>query len=147
MPRRSVPYCAFRPSTERSGASAAQVLSSLDDELDALLSTWTETLLGNLDDPTTREQLALLGRDQRNLVDAFIAWRVLPDNLDHAFIDAVAQVLSGLAKVVVTSDDLRDALFPSGSPATLGGMKKRFEDYLDEKTKGKDPAKVRIVLE
>ena len=141
------PHCAFRPSTERSAASAGQVLSSLDDELDALLSTWTETLLGNLDDPTTKEQLALLERDQRNLVDAFIASRVLPDNLDHAFIDAVAQVLSGLAKVVVTSDDLRDALFPSGSPATLGRMKKRFEDYLDEKAKGKDPAKVRIVLE
>ena len=141
------PHCAFRPSTERSGVSAALVLSSLDDELDALLSTWTETLLGNLDDPTTREQLALLGRDQRKLVDPFIASRVLPDNLDHAFIDAVAQVLSGLSKVVVTSDDLRDALFPSGSPATLGGMKKRFEDYLDEKTKGKDPVKVRIVLE
>jgi len=26
-------------------------------------------------------------------------------------------------------------------------MKKRFEEYLDELTKGKEPAKVRIILE
>ena len=141
------PHCAFRPSVERVGVSAGQVLSSLDGELDALLSTWTETLLGNLDDPTTREQFALLGGDQRDLVDAFIASRVLPDNLGPDLIDAVAQVLSGLSKVVVTSDDLSGALFPSGSPATLSEMTKRFEEYLDEKSKGMDRAKVRIVLE
>ena len=29
----------------------------------------------------------------------------------------------------------------------LSGMKKRFEEYLDEKAKGMDPAKVRIVIE
>ena len=141
------PHCAFRPSTEHANTSASCELSTLDNELDSLLSTWTETLLGNLDDPTTKEQLTLLRRDQRDLVDEFISSRELPADLDHDFIDAVAQVLSGLSKVVVTSDDLRKALFPSGSPATLSGMKKRFEEYLDEKAKGMDPAKVRIVIE
>jgi hypothetical protein len=34
-----------------------------------------------------------------------------------------------------------------GSPATLGEIKKRFEEYIDDKAKGKDPGKVRIVLE
>ncbi len=141
------PHCAFRPSTEHANTSASCELSTLDNELDSLLSTWTETLLGNLDDPTTKEQLTLLRRDQRDLVDEFISSRELPADLDHDFIDAVALVLSGLSKVVVTSDDLRKALFPSGSPATLSGMKKRFEEYLDEKAKGMDPAKVRIVIE
>ncbi len=63
------------------------------------------------------------------------------------FIHTVKEVLSGLAKVVVTTDDLRKALLSGGSPATLGEMKKRFEEYLDDKAKGKDPGKVRIVLE
>lgn len=80
-------------------------------------------------------------------MDAFIASRTLPDSLDHEFIHAIKEVLSGLSKVVVTTDGLRAALLSGCSPATLGEMKKRFEDYLDHKAKGKDPNKVRIVLE
>jgi hypothetical protein len=141
------PHCSYRPATEPVAAPAGKVLSGLDDELDALLAGWTETLLDNLGDPTTKEQLELLKPEQRQLVDAFIASRTLPDDLDHDFIQAVKEVLSGLAKVVVTTDDLRGALLSGGSPATLDEMKKRFEDYLDDKAKGKDPGKVRIVLE
>ncbi len=37
--------------------------------------------------------------------------------------------------------------YKGGSPATLVEMKKRFEKYLDELTKGNEPGKVRIVLE
>jgi len=141
------PHCAFRPAAEPVSAPADQALSALDDELDTLLSGWTETLLDNLGDPTTKEQLELLKPDPRKLVDAFIASRALPDNLDHDFIHAVKEVLSGLARVAIKSDDLRAALLSGGSPATLGEMKKRFEEYLDDKAKGKDPGKVRIVLE
>jgi hypothetical protein len=141
------PHCAFRPAVEPVTAPADQVLSSLDDELDTLLSGWTGTLLDNLGDPTTKEQLELLRPEPRELVDAFIASRALPGNLDHDFIHAVKEVLSGLAKVVVKTDDLRVALVSGGSPTTLGEMKKRFDEYLDDKAKGKDPEKVRIVLE
>jgi len=35
----------------------------------------------------------------------------------------------------------------SGSPATPAEMRKRFEEYLDQLTKGKEPQKVRIILE
>ena len=38
-------------------------------------------------------------------------------------------------------------LLSGGSPATPAEMKKRFEEYLDELTKGKELGKVRIVLE
>ncbi len=38
-------------------------------------------------------------------------------------------------------------LGPNGEPATLAEIKKRFEVYLDEKTKGKDPSKIRTVVE
>lgn len=43
--------------------------------------------------------------------------------------------------------DLRDALLAGGSPVTPAEMKKRFEEYLDDLVKGKEPGKVRIVLE
>ena len=35
----------------------------------------------------------------------------------------------------------------SGTPANPAEMKKRFEDYLDQLTKGKESGKVRIVME
>jgi hypothetical protein len=38
-------------------------------------------------------------------------------------------------------------LLAGGSPATPAEMKKRFEEYVDQLTKGKEPGKVRIVLE
>ena len=112
-----------------------------------MLSTWTDILLSNLDDPTTRGKLDLLRPDQRAPVQAFMASRLLPAPLGRDFIDAVAQVLSGLSKVVVTDHDLRHALFPGGSPATPGELKQRFADYVDEKAKGLDEAQVRIVIE
>ena len=73
--------------------------------------------------------------------------RLLPARPDRDFIDAIAEVLSGLTKVVVTATDLSRALFPDGSPATPGELKQRFGAYVDEKGKGQDAAKVRIVIE
>jgi hypothetical protein len=50
-------------------------------------------------------------------------------------------------KVEVKAEDLKAALLKGGSPATPEEMKKRFEEFLAELTKGKDLTKVRIVLE
>ena len=57
------------------------------------------------------------------------------------------EVLPGLVKVVVTSEDLKAALLAGGSPASPAEMKRRFEGYLDQLTKGEEPARVRVVLE
>jgi len=50
-------------------------------------------------------------------------------------------------KVEVRIEKLRSALLKGGAPATPEELKKRFEEYLAEVTKGKDLSKVRIVLE
>jgi hypothetical protein len=108
---------------------------------------WTQTLLANLEDPTTKANLDLLKPERRKLVDDFIKRRSLPDNLDQEFIQALQEVLSGLLKVSVKTIDLRAALLKGGSPSTPAEMRKRFEEYLDELTKGKEPGKVRIILD
>ncbi|GIW56389.1 MAG: hypothetical protein KatS3mg082_2793 [Nitrospiraceae bacterium] len=141
------PHCSFRPATESVGAPAATVLEHLDEELDRLLEDWTSTLLANLEDPTTRRNLDLLKPEARSLVDAFLKERKLPEELTPDLIHALQEVLSGLIKVTVKTGDLRAALLKGGSPATPAEMKKRFEEYLDELTKGHEPGKVRIVLE
>ncbi len=129
------------------GVPRRRMLDSLDDELDKLVENWTQTLLTNLEDPTTKGNLSLLKPEPRKLVDGFMKKRALPDDLDQDFIHALKEVLSGLTKVSVKTEDLRAALLAGGSPATPAEMKKRFEEYLDELTKGKEPGKVRIVLE
>ena len=80
-------------------------------------------------------------------MNAFMKKKELPDPIEQAFIHALKEVLSGLIKVSITSDGLRTAFLSGGSPAAPSEMKKRFEEYLDELTKGKEPGKVRIVLE
>ena len=141
------PHCNFKPAAEPPTAHAATMLDALDGELDKLVENWTQTLLTNLEDPTTKGNLSLLRPDPRKLVDGFIKKRTLTDDLDQDFIHALQEVLSGLTKVSVKIADLRDALLSGGSPATPVEMRKRFEEYLDGLTKGKEPGKVRIVLE
>ena len=141
------PHCGFRPAQEPEAAPAGQVLAQLDDDLDRLLADWTRTLLVNLDDPATRENLSLLQPERAARVSAFVEEGELPDILEPEFIEALQEVLSGLVKVVVTTEDLKAALLAGGSPASPAEMKARFGGYLDGLAKGEDPAKVRVVLE
>jgi hypothetical protein len=141
------PHCGFKPSVESAAVAASAVLGQMDDELDKLVVDWIRTLLANLDDPTTKGNLALLKTGPRKLVDGFIKKKALPDDLTQDFIQALKEALSGLMKVTVKMDDLRAAILAGGSPSTPAEMKKRFEEYLDQLTKGKEPGKVRIVLE
>ena len=140
-------HCEFKPSEEPAIAPAGTVLNDLDDELDKLVADWPQTLLTNLEDPTTKGNLDLLKPEPKKLVNGFIDKRILPDELDQDFICALGEVLSGLQKVQVKTANLRAALLSGGSPATPVEMKKRFEDYLDKLTRGKNSDKVRIVLE
>ena len=76
------PHCAFRPSAEPVGRRGRAPCCP------AWTASWMRCwrrgrsiLLTNLEDPTTREQLELLGPAQRDPVQAFIASRTLPDEL------------------------------------------------------------------
>ncbi|NQT55873.1 MAG: ATP-binding protein, partial [Desulfobacteraceae bacterium] len=141
------PNCNFKPGSEPHAAPAGSVLDGLDEELDKMVENWTQTLLTNLEDPTTKGNLNLLKSEPKKLVNGFIKKSSLPDKLDQNFIHALSEVLSGLQKVPIKIADLRAALLSGGSPVTPAEMKQRFEDYLDQLTKGKEPGKVRIVLE
>src|SRR5690606_31782089 len=141
------PHCSFRPAAEDASASAAAVLDHLDRQLDELVSNWTEALLSNLEDPTTRSNLNLLRPEQRKAVENFLKERTLPDELSDDFIEALHELLSGLVPISVKTEDLRAALLKGGTPATPTEMKKRFEEYVDQLTKGHEPNRVRIVLE
>jgi hypothetical protein len=128
-------------------SNAAAKLNLLEDELDRLLENWTKTLLSNLEDPITQANMDLLKIDDREPLETFIQSKELPVPLDSHFVHALKEVLSGLVKVTVKAQELQQALQVTDGPATPAEMKKRFEEYIDQLTKGKDPAKVRMVME
>ncbi len=141
------PHCGFRPSVESGVAFGSQTIDQMDDDLDTMINNWTATLAGNLEDPITQANMNLLKVDDRKPLETFIKSKELPVPMDTNFVHALKEVLSGLVKVSLKSQDLQKALQVESGPATPAEMKKRFDNYIDQLTKGKDPAKVRIVME
>lgn len=140
-------HCSFRPTADEKEPSAAAALTEVDNDLDAMLEAWTKALLQNLEDPTTQSRLELLPPDQMAMIGSFLATWTLPVPVPAALVQAIREALSGLAKVVIRTDGLRAALAGSGGPATLAELKERFEGHLAQLTRGKDPSKVRVVVE
>ena len=142
------PHCNFRPANEQGDLlPAANVLKQLDDELDRLLDGWQQTLLDNLDDPIIQANFDLLKASARELIKKFVASKKLADPVPPDFVSAVQEALSGLEKIGVTSEDIKNALLQGGSPATPDDLRKRFEAFLNERCKGKDASKLRFVVE
>lgn len=142
------PHCSFRPANEQGDLlPAANMLKGLDDELDRMLADWQQTLLENLDDPIIQANFELLKDAQRELIQGFLASKNLPDPVTPEFVASIQEALSGLEKIVVTSDDIKKALLTGGSPATPEDLRKRFESFLNERCKGKDADKLRFVVE
>jgi len=141
------PHCNFRPSVENSKGDGSLVLDQLDEKLDSIQRNWMETLLDSLEDPITKSNLDLLKKDDKKAIVQFISTKELPQPLDHNFIQVLKEALSVLTRVTVNTTDLQKALQVTGGPATPEEIKKRFDEYIDALTKGKDPAKVRIILE
>ncbi len=94
-----------------------------------MLAAWQQTLLDNLEDPIIQANFDLLKPQARGLIQAFLASRSLPDPVTPSFVSAVQEALSGLEKIVVTSDDIKHALLLGGSPATPDDLRKRFEAF------------------
>jgi hypothetical protein len=141
------PHCGFRPSVETGAAAGSQMIDQMDAQLDSMVSAWTSTILSNLEDPITQANMDLLKIDDREPLEAFIKSKELPVPLVSNLVHALKEVLSGLVKVTVRSQELHNALQVTDGPATPSEMKKRFDEYIDQLIRGKDPQKVRLVLE
>jgi len=144
----SCPHCAFRPANEQGDLlPTANVLKQLDEELDRLLAGWQQTLLDNLDDPIIQANFDLLKPHAHELIKKFIASGELPNPVTPDFVSAIQEALSGLEKINISGDDIKNALLLGGSPATPDDLRKRFESFLNDRCKGKDSSKLRFVVE
>ena len=141
-------HCNFCPANQQGEMlPAANVLKQLDDELDKLLDGSQQILLDNLDDPVIQANFDLLKPDARSLTDDFVSSKTLPDPVTPDFVAAIQEALSGLEKINVSSEDIKNALLQGGSPATPDDLRKRFEAFLNDRCKGKDAIKLRFLVE
>jgi succinate dehydrogenase flavin-adding protein (antitoxin of CptAB toxin-antitoxin module) len=137
----------FWPSMEDTSVSSETRLANLKEELDRIHKSWTKSLLADLADPVIQSHFDLLKPSQKKMLKDFMGEKEIPDDISQEFLTAIQQALSGLAKLPVRLDDLKKILFPDGSPATPAEFKQRFADYLEQLLKGRDTAKVRLVIE
>jgi len=122
-------------------------LNELEQELETIFEGWARSMLSNLKDPSTQENLKLVSQESQERISEFIKTQAFPEDLGDDFVQSVAEVLSSLTKVTARVEDVRAALLEGGSPVTPDELQQRFEQYLKKITKGKEPGKVRIVLE
>ena len=140
------PLCKFRPAAEL-GVSGSQQLDQMDEQLDRIIEQWTKTLLNNLDDPMTQADVnELLHDDDKKVIQSFMDSKELPDPVDGNFVQTLKTILAGLQKVSVQKADLLRIISNLG-PSTPDEIKRAVSNYVDSLIKGKDPSKIRIVLE
>jgi hypothetical protein len=141
------PHCNFRPQEENLGVSGGTLLQQIDQQLDQLLENWTKTLLDNLGDPTAKKSVKLLPDDQQQAVNTFLKSKTLPDIISNQLIQGMQQALSGLVAISVKPAELLNALGEGGAPCTIDQIQSRFEEFVQKITRGKEPAKVRLVID
>jgi hypothetical protein len=142
------PHCNFLPANEQGDfLPSANVLKQMDGELDRLLDGWQQTLLDNLDDPIIQANLDLLKASARELIKQFVSSKKLADPVSPDFVSAVQEALSGLEKISISSDDIKNALLQGGSPAAPDDLRKRFETFMIDRCRGKDASKLRFVVD
>ena len=78
---------------------------------------------------------------------AFMQSRELPERISGACVQASREALTGLEKVTVTDTGLRAALVKDGIPCTVDELNRRFNAYVEGMPKGKDPSRIRVVVE
>jgi hypothetical protein len=142
------PHCQYRPNNPLEPQSnVSNLLIALDSELDQMVAEWTQTLLDNLEDPTTQTAVELLKSADRQRIQAVLTARALPDTIEDDLLYGLREALSGLTKVTMQLEALRAALQTGGMPATPDELHKRFAAYLDSLMPDQGRDEVRVVLE
>lgn len=135
--------CKFRPIEIATNEKA--LLQKMQEDLPAMLTNWTETLLTNFNDPAVKENIALLKPEQQQLVNELIANQAFSLPLDIRLIQAINDLLKGINKIELSISDFEN-MMANGHPLTVEELRKRFDELI-MKTVGTTPTnQVRIML-
>lgn len=120
-------------------------LDNIDIRMDDLITEWTSTLLNTISDPIVVSQKEYLSAEQQKVVDGFISSGALPNRVDDHFVNNIKALLQGFEPVVIEAEDIIAKLDELG-PCDVATFKSRLSGIADAYVKGKDTAKLRIVV-
>jgi hypothetical protein len=141
------PSCGYRPVEEPVKSPVQARLDTLEQKLDQLHADWTNALLANLGQEATQDNIGLMTPSQQAVIRDLLDAGELPSEVTYDFVQAVKEALAGLERVAVPPEDILMALTEGGMPCTVQGFLSRFRSFVEKQTEGKDPNKVRIVVE
>jgi hypothetical protein len=141
------PNCGYRPVEESVKSPVQARLDTLEQRLDQLHADWTSALVTNLSQETTQANIDLMTPSQQTILRDFLDAGELPRRVSYDFVQTVKEALTGLERVAVAPEDILMALTEGGMPCTLQDLLSRFRRFVEQQTEGKDPNRVRIVVE
>jgi hypothetical protein len=137
------PYCKFNPRDE---AMVQRIsLEQLEERLDDLLNTWTETLLTNFNDSAIQEGISLLSADQQQLVKDFIEKKQFDLPIDNRLLEIINDLLKGIHKEEIHIDQLVK-MMGDGNPLTVDEVRRNFEMLMRAIVGNNQPHRVRIMV-
>lgn len=139
------PHCKFNPTGPEVRTVCSLELDECENKLEELYDNWRENLHSNLTDPFVKNSIDLLSREDRKIIEGFINTKKLPQKVDSNFVRIVNEVLKGLEKVIFSFDEFKSNI-SCPVPCTLDDLNKEFEKFVQEKVKGKEKGRVRIVI-
>ena len=141
------PHCGYRPLEEARDRTITAELNRLENDLAELHANWTSALLANLRQDAPQVNIELMTPDQRELIEEFLEAEALPKKVKYEFVETIKEALSGLERVAMPPEDILLALTQGGMPCTVQELLSRFRAFVQKETEGKEPNKVRIVVE
>ncbi len=120
-------------------------IDSLEEEIVNLLSQWEDLLIQYIEDPVVLENMDLLNKNEKEIVQAFMGEKKLPQVIEPNFTKSFNLLFSELNKVTIKLDDLSKELLKIG-PTTVENLKDRISDFIDQQIKNMDTKNLRIIL-
>ena len=141
--RPECPHCRFNPREELNRDKVS--LDELDEELESILSNWTETLLTNFNDPVVKESIGLLEDKQKQLIQSFIENQEFTMPISIDLINAINIVLKGIHQEKIDVEQLVKVV-GDGNPITVQEAKQNFDKLLRALVGNNDENRVRLTV-
>lgn len=113
--------------------------------IQSMRKTWEKQIMTEIH--KNKEQLQLLSRDERELVETVVKSGKLPEDVSDELIKALNNLFENLKVVSVYVDELFDYLTQESDVLTLDELTQRFEKFKNEKLSDLDPSNVRFRIQ
>ena len=141
------PSCNFRPSQRSTDKSSEVLLIELDDRLGDIMFRWQQALRDALSSESAQASIEAMTPSERQPLDAFLEQPDDDPDIPNGFVVSANRALRGIEAVIVSVDNLIDALKVGGLPCTKGELQNRFTGFIHNALRGKDERNTRLTLD